>query len=181
MNKPAEKSPRAKAPARKEPHHEPESAAVRERKCQIIVEKYSKWGFGAGLIPAPAFDLVALTAIQMKMVTDIAEVYGQSFSDNKIKSIVGPLLGAALPQTLTTGGISSTLKAIPVFGTVAGMATMPIISAAVTYGVGRTFVNHFAGGGSLLDIDLKHMEESVEHFADKYRHEKDHKDEHRPA
>ncbi len=136
---------------------------------QAIIEKYSKWSFGAGLIPLPAIDLVALTAIQLKMVAEIAEAYGESFSENKVKSIVTALLGGALPQTLTTGGISSTLKAIPIFGSVVGMATMPLISAAVTYAIGATFINHFESGGTLLDVNLSEMTKSVKENIVKYK------------
>ncbi|SFB79568.1 YcjF family protein [Pseudoalteromonas denitrificans] len=136
---------------------------------QAIIEKYSKWSFGAGLIPVPAIDLVALTAIQLKMVAEIAEAYGESFSENRVKSVVTALLGGAIPQTLTTGGISSTLKAIPIFGSVVGMATMPLISAAATYAIGATFINHFESGGTLLDINLSDMKESVKENIKKYK------------
>ncbi|MEI8631986.1 hypothetical protein P4S72_07585 [Vibrio sp. PP-XX7] len=37
-----------------------------------MIEKYSKWSLAAGLIPALlAVDLVALTAVQLKMVSEI--------------------------------------------------------------------------------------------------------------
>lgn len=150
--------------------------AACKAQAEKVVSKYSKWSLATGLIPAPAIDLVALTAVQIKMASEICEAFGQSFSENKVKSVLVPLLGAAMPQALTTGGVSSTVKAIPVYGTLVGMATMPLLSAGASYAIGTAFVNHFASGGSLLDVDFDSMKtsvkENVENFKAKNKKEK---------
>ncbi|MEI8631987.1 hypothetical protein P4S72_07590 [Vibrio sp. PP-XX7] len=68
-----------------------------------------------------------------------------------------PLVGAAMPQALTTGGVSSTLKAIPIYGSLVGMATMPLLSAGASYAIGTAFVSHFANGGTLFNLDFNLM------------------------
>ena len=82
----------------------------RDAVAQLIVDKYTKWSFGSGFIPVPAIDLVALTGIQMKMIGEIAKVYGQSYGENKLRGTVSALIGGSFPQTLGGAGLSSFLK-----------------------------------------------------------------------
>ena len=140
--------------------------------CSKVIDKYAKWSFGIGVIPVPVFDLVALTGVQMKMLSEIAEVYGLKFSDNRIRSILSALLGGAFPQSVGRVGISSLLKSIPVFGTAVSVLTMPVFSSAATYAVGAVFVKHFESGGTLVNIDVASMTEQVKDIAAKYKKDK---------
>ncbi|KZW99593.1 hypothetical protein JL49_16445 [Pseudoalteromonas luteoviolacea] len=140
--------------------------------AQIIVDKYSKWSFGSGLIPIPAVDLVALTGIQMKMIGEISKVYGQSYSDNKLRGTVSAVIGGSFPQTLGGAGLSSFLKAVPVIGTLSAIAFMPVVSAASTHAVGSTFIRHFENGGTLIDLNLASIKGDIADIAAKYRKDK---------
>ncbi|GEK09165.1 DUF697 domain-containing protein [Pseudoalteromonas sp. J010] len=137
--------------------------------AQLIVDKYTKWSFGSGFIPLPAVDLVALTGIQMKMIGEVAKVYGQSYGDNKLRGTVSALIGGSFPQTLGGAGLSSFLKAVPVLGTLSAIAFMPIVSAASTHAVGSTFVRHFENGGTLINLNLASMKGDIADIAAKYR------------
>ncbi len=140
--------------------------------ANLIVDKYAKWSFGVGLIPTPAADLIALTGVQMKMLHEIARVYGYSFSDNKFRNTVGALLSSALPHTASKASLGSFVKSIPVLGSAVGMIVMPAACAAATYALGIVFIKHFESGGSFLDIDLGLMKSQVREVADKYRKNK---------
>lgn len=137
-----------------------------------VVDKYAKWSFGIGFIPLPAVDLVALTGVHMKMIHEIAKVYGQSYSNNKIRSTLSALISGAFPHTVGRAGVSSMLKGIPVLGTAISLVTMPVTSAACTYAVGTVFIKHFESGGTLLSIDLSSMTNQAKDFAAKYRKDK---------
>jgi uncharacterized protein (DUF697 family) len=50
-------------------------------------------------------------------------------------------------------GLSELLKLIPGFGTVAGAAGTSVLAGAITYGIGETFAQYFAEGGTFLAID----------------------------
>ena len=156
-----------------EPVEQPIEIEHRAAIATLVVDKYAKWSFGVGLIPVPVVDLVALTGVQMKMIDEISKVYGESFSEHKLRSTIGSLLGAALPQSVGRTGVSSLIKSIPVFGSIVGMVTMPAMSAAATYAIGTLFVKHFESGGTFLNLDIKSMTAQVKDIAAKYRKKKD--------
>ncbi|CAM3710600.1 hypothetical protein VA7868_03012 [Vibrio aerogenes CECT 7868] len=165
----AEAVPEKEAPAEEVTEQPPVDLAACKEKAEKVVEKYSKWSLATGLIPAPAIDLVALTAVQIKMVSEICKAFEQSFSEHKLKSVLVPLLGAAMPQALTTGGVSSTVKAIPVYGTLVGLSTMPLLSAGASYAIGSAFISHFANGGTLLSLNISSMKDAVKENVQKYK------------
>ncbi len=133
----------------------------KEKTARLVVDKYAKWSFGVGFIPVPALDLVGLTAVQIKMLSEIAKIYGQSIGDNKLRSIVSSVLSALLPHAFgRTAGVSL-FKSIPVLGQVAAAVILPVTSAAATYAVGTIFIKHFASGGSFLTIDLSSMKSQM--------------------
>ncbi|MCX8070523.1 MAG: DUF697 domain-containing protein [Thermodesulfovibrionales bacterium] len=124
---------------------------------QLCLEKtIRQYAFGSaitGLIPFPLIDLVALTGIQLKLISKISEYYGVDFSEEKTKSIIASLTGAAVPIGLT-GSICSLFKVIPFIGYTMSMLSMPVFSSASTYAVGKLFVKHFESGGTLLNLDV---------------------------
>ncbi|WP_440054272.1 YcjF family protein [Pseudoalteromonas sp. T1lg65] len=140
--------------------------------AQMVVDKYTKWSFGSGFIPVPAVDLVALTGIQMKMIGEIAKVYGQSYGENKLRGTVSALIGGSFPQTLGGAGLSSFLKSVPILGTLSAIAFMPVVSAASTHAIGSTFIRHFENGGTLINLDLASMKGDISELAAKYRAKK---------
>lgn len=105
---------------------------------------------GAGLIPLPLVDFVAVSGIQLDMINKLAELYEKDFEKNQAKAIVSALGGAGLARL--AAGMT---KAVPVIGSVLGGVTMSVLSGASTYAVGEVFKNHFAEGGSLNDLNIE--------------------------
>ncbi len=130
---------------------------VRAEKAVALVRSYLPWSAGAGIIPLPGVDLTALLAVQLRMLAKLAELYEIPFRKEAAKSIAGSLLGTALPGSVA-GSIASTFKAIPVIGTLVGIAILPAIGAAATYAVGKVFITHFESGGTFLDLDPASVE-----------------------
>ncbi len=129
----------------------------KDAKAKEIVKNYMYWTMGAGLIPYPLVDLAAVIGIQIKMTKDLAELYEVPFRENAVKSIVGSLLGGVTSSSIAFGSIgllaASLVKMVPFIGTAPGLVTVPLISGAVTYAVGKVFIMHFDTGGTLLDFD----------------------------
>ena len=63
-----------------------------------IITKYLPWSAGAGLVPLPGLDLAGITAIHIKMVADISQVYGVPFKQEAAKNIISSLLLAVIPS-----------------------------------------------------------------------------------
>jgi len=133
--------------------------AARIAEADAIVRKYMNWSFAGGLVPLPVIDMVAVSGVQTKMLVDLAKLYDIPFKANLAKELVGTLLGSTLPSVATGGAFSLGIKAIPVVGTALGVLTMPALSVAATYAVGRVFIAHFESGGTLLDFDATKMRE----------------------
>ncbi len=116
------------------------------------IKNYVIASMALGLVPVPVFDIVAVVATQLKMIHSLTRLYGIRFSENVAKSLILSLIGGVLPVTLGAG-FASVLKFVPGLGSFAGGASVSILSGALTYAVGRIFVQHFESGGTLLDFD----------------------------
>ena len=116
--------------------------------------RYHVWGaMGIGLIPFPIIDYVGLTGIQLNMLRKLAQAYHIPFLKDRVRTIISPLIGAAVPGIVGTPLAVSLSKMIPVLGQTAGVITMPIVAGATTYAIGKIFVQHFASGGTFLTFD----------------------------
>jgi uncharacterized protein (DUF697 family) len=107
------------------------------------------WSMGAGLIPVPLADMVAVTAVQIDMLKQIASLYQVDFAENRLKSWIAALSGSAIPKM--GAGL---IKIIPGLGSVVGGVSMAALSGASTYAIGQVFAQHFESGGTLLDFDV---------------------------
>lgn len=121
-----------------------------------ITRTAAKWAAGAGLIPVPLLDVAGVSGVQIKLVNDLAKLYGIPFAKDRVKTLVATLLGGAVPSALTSG-VFSLVKTVPVVGPLAGIALMPALSAASTLALGTVFIQHFEAGGTLLDFDPEKM------------------------
>lgn len=112
-----------------------------------IIRSHVLWSMGGGLIPIPLVDFAAVTAIQLEMLQQLAQLYGVNYSRSMGKAFVSALTGTTLARLG-----ASLIKAIPGVGSVIGGASMAITSGASTYAVGQVAINHFSTGGSLGDF-----------------------------
>jgi len=139
----------------------PASAAVdpatRIDRAKAVVQRNVYWAMGAGVLPLPLVDIAAITGVQLKMLRELAQVYGFKFSEGLAKkSVMSLLVGVG---GVGIGGLigTSLAKLLPVVGTSLGVASVPVVSGMLTHAVGNTFVMHFEAGGTLLDFDPRAM------------------------
>ncbi|MGB4248272.1 MAG: DUF697 domain-containing protein [Pseudohongiellaceae bacterium] len=135
--------------------------AQRLDNASAIISNKCKWSAAAGFIPVPYLDLAGLAAVQVKMVSELSELYGKTVQQEALKTTVATLLGV-----LTTAGLAapvafSTVKIIPGLGSLAGGVGMGAVGAAATYAVGKVFVNHFEGGGTLGNFDVDKIKDDL--------------------
>lgn len=135
---------------------DPAAPDERDEIAADMVNRYAAWAAAAGVIPIPIVDVFAVGGLQLRMLRKLAEVYDVPFSDNAGKSVIAALVGGAIPAgaaPVTAIGLASALKFVPLIGTALASMSMPALSAAVTYAIGRVFIRHFASGGTLLDFN----------------------------
>jgi uncharacterized protein (DUF697 family) len=123
------------------------------------IRNYMWWSTGAGLVPVPFLDLVAISGVQLKMVSELAKVYDVPFNESRGKALIGALVGTLVPSSLACGVVGSALKAIPAVGSIAGASALALFSGASAWALGKVFVQHFEAGGTFLDFDPEAVRE----------------------
>ncbi|MDM8526182.1 DUF697 domain-containing protein [Desulfococcaceae bacterium HSG8] len=161
----------AKKPAEQEPgifsHEEPGEVNTFAEKslkkyADEIVKDHMVWTAGIAFIPLPMVDMIAVTAIEMRMLKKLSDLYEAEFSEHKVKSAIASLTGG-LHAGLLAGKLS---MLIPVVGLGIAAASTGVIAGAITYAVGKVFVKHFETGGTFLDFDPSKVKT---YFAEKYK------------
>jgi uncharacterized protein (DUF697 family) len=113
-----------------------------------LIARACAWSAAAAIIPMPIVDIAGLAAVQATLISDISELYGQSFKKDAANNVVSVLLGSLIPGTF-----GSSLKLIPGIGTIIGYLTFSAFAAASTYSLGKIIVRHFEKGGSASTFD----------------------------
>lgn len=136
-----------------QPPRDSDDPATRLVRAGSIVNRNMLWAAGGGLIPVPVADFIAITAVQMKMLKELSDLYGVKFTEGLAKKSVGALLSGIGGAGL--GGVVgfSLAKLLPGLGTLFGVATIPAFASGFTYATGKVFVMHFESGGTFLDFD----------------------------
>lgn len=150
-------------------YHIPDPAFT-EVTAEFIIRKHVAYAAGSGLIPIPLFDIAAVTAVQIKMVRDLTNLYGIPFTETRLKAFVTALISGVGSEQLGRRVLGSFLKTIPVIGPIAGAASVPILSGATTYAVGQVFRKHFQSGGNLINFN---PEKAKEYFKEQYERGRD--------
>jgi uncharacterized protein (DUF697 family)/GTP-binding protein EngB required for normal cell division len=111
--------------------------------CESIIRSYARKAAAAGAIPVVGADMVAVTALQVRLVGDIAAVYDARIDKDVALFIAGEALAGAgrgfvrwATEVLKTAGF------IPggQIGELAASALGAVVAGAATYGVGRAAI-----------------------------------------
>ena len=129
----------------------------RQFEAEAVVHRNVLWAFGAGVLPIPMFDVVAITGVQVKLLKELSELYGIEFREGLAKKAVTSLLVGVGGVGLGGALGASLIKFVPIVGYALGAASVPVVAGALTHAVGRAFIMHFEAGGTLLDFDPKAM------------------------
>ncbi|MBT5902112.1 MAG: YcjF family protein [Opitutaceae bacterium] len=150
--KPAATAP---APALSPIPEPPPAASPPDRAAQArdLVNQHLGLSLGAGMIPMPIVDVVAISGIQLKLITELSRLYDVPFTRHRAQAILLSLFAGVGSFSLATGVFGSLLKTLPGAGSLLGAATLPVTATALTYAVGHVFIEHFETGGTLLDFD----------------------------
>lgn len=123
-------------------------------KAKTIVQHNIAWSAGAGLLPFPALDLVAITGVQLKLIKELCDAYGIPFKQSLARPIVISLIGSLGATMLAPIIATASVKFIPGIGSLLASTALAATSAGITYGVGHLFLDHFKNGGTLENFNL---------------------------
>jgi uncharacterized protein (DUF697 family) len=124
---------------------------ARGEKARRIAHNYVGWAVGAGLIPFPLVDIGSLVVLQVKMLTEIAELYEVPLERERARTLVMSTVGSVTSQGIALAGIPALLKFVPVLGTLLGIAIMPAAAATSTLAMAEIFIRHIETHGRLPD------------------------------
>lgn len=117
-----------------------------------IVEKYARYAAGVGTIPLPFFDLVALTAVQVKMIAALAAHYHLNFDEQLAKSLIASAITSYGAAGFAYRAGRWMTRSIPLVGAIGNFVLLPWVAHSMTYSMGHLFAKHFEAGGTLLDF-----------------------------
>ena len=120
-----------------------------------IVNKYSGLGAGAGIVPLPVLDLMAISSVNVMMIKELYDLYGISFNQKRARTVINLLLASLSPKLLAGVTAASFTKFIPVLGSALGSLSMPLLSSASTYVTGNLMISHLEAGGALEDFNVQ--------------------------
>ena len=125
--------------------------------AEKVILQHVIWSIGAGLVPVPIADFLAVTAVQVDLIRQLCTAYGTTYSEAMGKVWIGALTGGTIARIG-----ASAIKAIPGIGTFLGGLSMSIASGASTYAVGQVVSRHLAGGGTMGDFNVDAAKVSYE-------------------
>ncbi len=128
--------------------------------AQSVIKNHMMWSMGAGLIPIPMADFLAVSAIQLDMIKQLSKIYEVDFKMTEGKALITSLTGSGLARLGARA-----VKFIPGVGSVIGGVTMAVLSGASTYALGEVFKKHFDTGGTFLDFDPERLKK---YYNDKF-------------
>lgn len=121
----------------------------RSKRADRTIRNHVLWSMGAGFIPFPVADFLAVAAVQLDMIRSLSNVYDIDFKETEGKALITSLTGSGLSRM----GANALIKMIPGVGTALGGVSMSMLSGASTYALGQVFKTHFDTGGTFLDFD----------------------------
>jgi GTP-binding protein Era len=128
--------------------------------CEAIIRTAARRAAIAGAIPVPGADITALSAVQIKLIADLAAVFERRIDRDLALFIVGEALAGT-----SKGFVRWSLEALKSAGwlpggqvvTVATSALGASIAAATTYGVGRAAVAFLQREGGMTGDELREV------------------------
>ncbi len=129
----------------------------KREQADAMIKKHVLFSMGGGLIPIPLVDIAAVTAFQVSMLEQLADIYGIVYNRSIGKSFIAALTGSTVAKLG-----ASLIKAIPGVGSFIGGVAMSAMSGASTYAVGQVAIIQFESEGTLEDIDLDEAKEAYD-------------------
>ncbi len=131
----------------------------RQTQAEASISDHVIYAIGGASIPLPLVDIAAVSAVQLNLVRDLAEIYGVDHDVIDSRTLITSLVGASLPRVG-----ASMIKVLPGVGWLAGALTQVALSGATTYAVGRLFQQTFASGRTIASVEVEEVRSLYDDF-----------------
>lgn len=128
----------------------------KDEQADSIIKRYALFGTATGIIPTFGLDVAALTAVQVKMIKEIANVYEFNIDDQMIRTSITTGVTSLIGR-LATGVISSLTKAISPLKFLIGGATQAALNGFLTAEVGKIYQARMANGQNPADVTVSEI------------------------
>lgn len=128
------------------------SENVSKKELEKILHNHTLAASGMGLVPIFAADIAGVITVQLRMLKEIAALYGVPYRKAAVKKTILSLIGAMFLSN-SFPWLASAVKLIPIVGQSLGTMSMPIVCGASTYATGKVFIQHFDSGGTFLTFN----------------------------
>jgi len=125
----------------------------RRRLAEAVVERHANYSALGGVIPLPIVNFGVVTAIIVRMVKALTDIYGVPFEHDRARAIVLGLIGGLTPTAASTLTASTLLYLVP-GSNILGLAVSSVTASACTRKIGAVFVEHFEKGATLADFPV---------------------------
>jgi uncharacterized protein (DUF697 family) len=122
-------------------------AAKRRALGRKIVERHKNYAAVGGLVPLPVANIAGVTAINLRMVKQLSDLYQVPFQRERTRALIVGLVGGAVPTGVGTAA-STTLMWIVPGGLLWGLGAAALTAGALTRGIGLVFLESFENGAS---------------------------------
>ncbi len=133
------------------------------QKADKTIDNYVGYAMVAGFVPIPLADIIAVTAMQVAMVNELAKIYELEFNKEQARIIITSLVNTTIGATVGRVG-ASLLKGIPGIGTILGIGSQVILAGATTYAIGHVIKDHFRNNGNLDDFNVSEVTRRYKDF-----------------
>ena len=113
---------------------------TRHPTCEKIINRYVLISAAVGVLPT-GIDMAALAGLQMKMIDEVAEQFGQNYTEAQARHTLAALGGGAAP--LAAPAIASATYFVPVLGPIITLVAKPGVAAASTRMIGHLALERF--------------------------------------
>ena len=128
--------------------------AKRQAQARAIVARHAAYSAVGGIVPLPVASVAGITAIIIRMVKTLSNLYGVPFERDRARAIIVGLVGGTVPTGFATVATSTLFFVVP-SGALMGLVVSSFTAIACTRSIGRIFIEHFESGATLHDLSIE--------------------------
>lgn len=118
-----------------------------------IIRKYAALAMGAGLVPSALVDVVAVTALEVRMIGELARAYRFPVPHRLVRYKILISLVGSLGSVYLSIRMQAALKDVPLIGYTLFAGMQSVTGGAAVYAVGKIFQRHYESGGIFLSSE----------------------------